>query len=119
MAIVNQCPVCQARFRGSRICSRCGADLEPLMVISVNAWRLREAARQALLDGEIGRAFALAAEAESLQATAPARAPAPESGMLQPANCPTRGSDSAACAGGRPPPEFGAGSLGPPFPTAN
>ena len=29
--VENRCPVCQARFRGGRICSRCGADLEPLM----------------------------------------------------------------------------------------
>ena len=67
MAMANQCPVCQARFRGSCICSRCGADLEPLMAIAVQAWQLREAARQALLAGEIGRALALAGEAESLQ----------------------------------------------------
>lgn len=71
MPIVNQCPVCQARFRGACICSRCGADLEPLMLLSVQAWQLREAARQALLAGEVGRALALAGEAEALQRTLP------------------------------------------------
>lgn len=53
----NRCPVCQARFRGSRICSRCGADLEPLMVLTVKAWQLRQAARQALDAGDAGRAL--------------------------------------------------------------
>jgi predicted amidophosphoribosyltransferase len=72
MPVVNQCPVCQARFRGARICSRCGADLEPLMVLSVQAWQLRQAARQALLAGEIGRALALAGEAEGLERSGPA-----------------------------------------------
>jgi len=37
------------------------------MAIAVQAWHLREAARQALLAGEIGRALALAGEAESIE----------------------------------------------------
>jgi hypothetical protein len=65
----NRCPVCQARFRGARLCSRCGADLEPLMVLVVRSWRLREAARSALGLGEFGRAWELAAKAQEAQRT--------------------------------------------------
>lgn len=46
------------------------------MVLSVKAWQLREAARQALLAGEIGRALSLAGEAEGLERTGP---PPPQS----------------------------------------
>ncbi len=65
----NRCPVCQARFRGVRECSRCGANLEPLMLLVVQAWRLRESAREALNTGEFERAFTLAQEAQTVQAT--------------------------------------------------
>jgi hypothetical protein len=67
--VENRCPVCQARFRGARICSRCGADLEPLMLLAVKAWQLRQAARDALDAGNVERALELAAEAQSMQAT--------------------------------------------------
>ena len=67
--IDNRCPVCQARFRGSRLCSRCGADLEPLMCLTVRAWQLRQAARQAFNTGDLGRAQRLAIEAEGTQNT--------------------------------------------------
>jgi predicted amidophosphoribosyltransferase len=67
--VENRCPVCQARFRGARICSRCGADLEPLMLLTVKAWQLREAARQALGAGEVERALGLAIEAQGVQGT--------------------------------------------------
>jgi hypothetical protein len=67
--VENRCPVCQARFRGARICSRCGADLGPLMLLSVQAWQLRQAARQALDAGDVQRALALAGEAQGIQGT--------------------------------------------------
>jgi hypothetical protein len=67
--IENKCPVCQARFRGSRICSRCGADLEPLMRLAVKAWQLRQASRQALDAGDIQRGLSLAMEAQGTQYT--------------------------------------------------
>jgi hypothetical protein len=63
-----KCPACQARFRGTADCSRCGADLRPLMALAVRAWRRRCAARQALLDGHFAAAAGLAAQA---QATCP------------------------------------------------
>ena len=65
----NQCPVCRARFRGVRVCSRCGADLEPLMVLATTAWRLRERARHALATGEFECAFQLAMRAQEVQRT--------------------------------------------------
>lgn len=67
--IENRCPVCRASFRGARICSRCGADLEPLMLLAVKAWQLRQAARRALEGGETGRALSLSTEAQQIQAT--------------------------------------------------
>ena len=67
--VENRCPVCQARFRGARICSRCGANLEPLMVLAVKSWQLRDAARQALHAGYAYRATGLAAEAQDIQGT--------------------------------------------------
>jgi hypothetical protein len=67
--VENHCPVCQARFRGARICSRCGAELEPLMVLAVEAWQLRQAARQALNAGDVERALGLAIEAQGIQNT--------------------------------------------------
>jgi predicted amidophosphoribosyltransferase len=67
--VENRCPVCQARFRGARICSRCGADLEPLMMLAMQAWQLRQAARQALDAGDIQRALGLATQAQGIQNT--------------------------------------------------
>lgn len=65
----NRCPVCQARFRGARECSRCGANLEPLMALAVQAWKLRQASGGALRAGEFERAFTLARQAQAVQAT--------------------------------------------------
>lgn len=67
--VENRCPVCQARFRGARICSRCGADLEPLMLLTVKAWQLRQSARRALNAGDAERALELALEAQGIQST--------------------------------------------------
>ena len=64
-----RCPVCQARFRGTRLCSRCGADLTPLMLLALKAWRLREAARGAIAAGDVERAAAYAQAAQGTQNT--------------------------------------------------
>jgi predicted amidophosphoribosyltransferase len=64
-----KCPVCQARFRGSAICSRCGADLQPLFSLIDHAYRLRQSARKAMETGDIERAQELAAEAEAACST--------------------------------------------------
>jgi hypothetical protein len=60
----GRCPVCLARFRGARVCSRCGADLEPLMILAVKSWRLRSAARTAIGAGQFEQALDLAAQAQ-------------------------------------------------------
>jgi hypothetical protein len=69
MSSAHQCPVCQARFRGSRLWSRCGADLGPLMMLAVQAWRLRQEARDALARGDLTRARQLADTAQAVHRT--------------------------------------------------
>ncbi|MEX2261604.1 MAG: hypothetical protein WD696_06615 [Bryobacteraceae bacterium] len=76
------CPVCQARFRGARECTRCGAPLAPLMALSARAWHLRQAARQAIALGEFERARRLAARAQELHYTPNGRSLGRLSGLL-------------------------------------
>ena len=64
-----QCPVCKARFRGQRQCSRCGADLSRLMLVVASAYQLRSQARQALREAQYRTAYELAAKAQSLHHT--------------------------------------------------
>jgi len=59
-----RCPVCRAWFRATPDCSRCGADLRPLMALCADAWRDRQTARQAIRDGEFGAAFHRARKAQ-------------------------------------------------------
>jgi len=68
-----QCPVCAAQWRSSRLCSRCGADLTPLMTLVHAAWQARQAARQALAEGDGDQALTLADRAQRLHATAAGR----------------------------------------------
>lgn len=63
------CPVCRARFRGAETCSRCGADLGPLLVLTAHAYRLRQRAREHLCQGDFPQALACAEEAERLRST--------------------------------------------------
>lgn len=64
-----RCPVCRARFRGSTICSRCGADLEPLMTVMARAYHLRQLAARALQEGNYEHAERFAAQAQANCAT--------------------------------------------------
>ena len=64
-----KCPVCQARFRGSGTCSRCGADLESLMLLIAKAYQLRQDARRALQAGDYERAQRLASKAQATCST--------------------------------------------------
>jgi len=64
-----KCPVCQARFRGSGTCSRCGADLDSLMLLMAKAYQLREGAKRALQAGDCERAQRLASEAQATCST--------------------------------------------------
>jgi hypothetical protein len=65
----GRCPVCLARFRGARVCSRCGADLEPLMILAMKSWRLRAASRAAIGSGQFEQALELAKQAQEAQRT--------------------------------------------------
>jgi hypothetical protein len=56
------------------VCSRCGADLGPLMRLAVQAWRLRQAAREALARGDYEQALVLASDAERVHRTQPGAA---------------------------------------------
>ena len=62
------CPVCRASFRGTIRCSRCGADLGPLMKLVAAAWSLRQQARWALGCGGFEEAARLARDAADLHA---------------------------------------------------
>ena len=73
MSQENRCPVCQARFRGATTCSRCGADLRPLMFLMAKATSLRESARRSILAGDFYQAGDLAQRADSLHATSAGR----------------------------------------------
>jgi HSP20 family protein len=64
-----KCPVCQARFRESSTCSRCGADLVPLMTLIVRSDSLRLGAKRALQADDFERARKLASEAQALCST--------------------------------------------------
>ena len=64
-----KCPVCQARFRESSSCSRCGADLVPLMTLIVRSYRFRLEARRALQTDDFERARKLASRAQALCST--------------------------------------------------
>ena len=66
----GRCPVCRARFRGTRECSRCGADLKPLMVLACLAGRSRRQAWQALSAGRPQQALEHAETAQRQCASA-------------------------------------------------
>jgi len=65
------CPACGAGWRGTAICSRCGADLSVVMGLALAAFQLRARARRRLIEGDVEGAAALAGEAERLD-TSPA-----------------------------------------------
>ena len=65
-----RCPVCQARFRGSVECPRCGADLGAMMRLAARAYALRQAARQSLRQGNRQGALASVQAAQQLHSTA-------------------------------------------------
>ena len=67
------CPVCRARFRGSPLCSRCGADLTALMLLAAHAYVLRLSARQSLRQGDCRGALACSQAAQRLHATSEGR----------------------------------------------
>ncbi|HTV55029.1 MAG TPA: hypothetical protein VMI06_08935 [Terriglobia bacterium] len=64
-----RCPVCRARFRESSVCSRCGADLEPLMLLLARTYELRKEAARCLVAGDYEQAQRLASEAQACRFT--------------------------------------------------
>jgi len=64
-----RCPVCRAKFRGTRQCSRCGADLTGIMVLSARAQRCRATARKSLYALNFEKAHELAAAAQKEHTT--------------------------------------------------
>ena len=59
-----RCPVCRAKFRSTRQCSRCGADLSNLMILSARAQHKRENARKSLYALNFAKAHEFAAAAQ-------------------------------------------------------
>ena len=64
-----RCPVCEVGFRGTRECSRCGADLTPLMLLAAHAYVLRQAAQQSLGSGDARTALVSVQAAQGLHST--------------------------------------------------
>jgi len=64
-----RCPVCKAKFRSTRECSRCGADLSILMSLAARAQFCRENARKAIHSSDFQKAHVLAKEAQKLHET--------------------------------------------------
>jgi len=65
----SRCPVCRAQFRNQPVCSRCGADLAPLMTLALKAYLLRQSGRNALLQGDFSASQKRARQAQKLCAT--------------------------------------------------
>ncbi|MGD9289341.1 MAG: hypothetical protein PVG74_17115 [Desulfobacterales bacterium] len=65
----SRCPVCRAKFRGTRGCSRCGADLSGIMMLSARAQLRRADARKSIYALNFEKARDIAAKAQSEHAT--------------------------------------------------
>ncbi len=72
-AAAERCPVCQARFRESVTCSRCGADLRALMTLAAQSYQWRQKARRAAMEGDAEGTRAAAKEAQSRHDTSAGR----------------------------------------------
>ena len=65
----SRCPVCRAKFRGTRECSRCGADLSGIMMLSARAQLYRADARKSIYALNFEKARDLAARAQKEHST--------------------------------------------------
>ena len=79
------CPVCGARFRSTSECSRCGANLGPLMRLSARARLLRNRARLAVEAGDVNQARKLCRRANLLEANPAGRSLALLAAWMDPA----------------------------------
>ncbi len=66
---MERCPLCNARCKGDRLCSRCGVDLGPLLALESQSDVLCRQAVKALGAGHPDRARDLAQQAARCQAT--------------------------------------------------
>lgn len=64
-----RCPVCKAKFRSTKTCSRCGADLSILMKIVAEARIFRKEAVSAIHSHDFKNAHILAGRAQKLHET--------------------------------------------------
>ena len=64
-----RCPVCRAKFRSMKTCSRCGADLSILMKIVAEARIFRKEAVNAIHSHDFKSAHVLAGRAQKLYET--------------------------------------------------
>ncbi|OQY44309.1 MAG: hypothetical protein B6240_10755 [Desulfobacteraceae bacterium 4572_87] len=64
-----RCPVCRAKFRSTRTCSRCGADLSILMKIVAEAHIFRIEAVNAIHSHDFKSAHVLVGRAQKLHET--------------------------------------------------
>ncbi|HET6251214.1 MAG TPA: hypothetical protein VFE47_26260 [Tepidisphaeraceae bacterium] len=62
-----KCPVCGAKVRGERTCSRCTSDLTPMLRIAARAFAARQRSRAALLAGDLPEAMHWSVVARRLQ----------------------------------------------------
>lgn len=64
-----RCPVCRAKFRSRRECSRCGADLSIIMTIVAEAQICRKNAIRAIHSHDFQKAHVLATKSQNLHQT--------------------------------------------------
>lgn len=64
-----KCPVCRASFKETKECTRCGADIKPLMTVTAKAYVLRKAARDLMFLGDLDRSLEFAEKAQKLHRT--------------------------------------------------
>ena len=60
---MEHCPTCGAKFRGDRVCSRCGTDLGEILEVERAAVHCQQEAFAALRAGRREEAYGLAARA--------------------------------------------------------
>jgi len=64
-----RCPVCRAKFRSTRECSRCVADLSIIMTIVAEARICRKNAIKAVHSNDFQKAHVLAKKSQNLHQT--------------------------------------------------
>lgn len=68
-AVELKCPTCSLSFQGDQTCRRCKTDLTLLMQTAMYAWKIRDAARQFLLNNNPLQAWQYAQKAQAIHHT--------------------------------------------------